>query len=96
MSLLELFCDVDDFCLEFEPKWQTHLLNSGVKHRNRQAGLCLSEIMTIVLTHALRDRAFPPSKPGQFHHQSVRRPDCLLPSTQETILAPRHPMLDVA
>jgi len=49
MSLLELFCDVDDFCLEFEPKWQAHLLSSGVKRRNRQSGLCLSEIMTILI-----------------------------------------------
>jgi hypothetical protein len=49
MSLLELFCDVDDFCLEFEPKWQAHLLGSGVRCRNRQGGLCLSEIMTIVI-----------------------------------------------
>jgi hypothetical protein len=49
MSLLELFCDVDDFCLEFEPKWQAHLLGSGVKCRNRQGSLCLSEIMTILI-----------------------------------------------
>jgi hypothetical protein len=49
MSLLELFCDVDDFCLEFEPKWQAHLLGSGVKRRNRRGGLCLSEIMTILI-----------------------------------------------
>ena len=34
MSLLELFCDVDDFCIEFEPKWRAHLLNSGMKRRN--------------------------------------------------------------
>lgn len=59
MSLLELFCDVDDFCLEFEPKWQAHLLNSGVRRRNRCAGLCLSEIMTILIHfHESRYRDF--------------------------------------
>ena len=59
MSLLELFCDVDDFCLEFEPKWQAHLLGSGIKCRNRQGGLCLSEIMTILIHfHQSRYRDF--------------------------------------
>jgi hypothetical protein len=59
MSLLELFCDVDDFCLEFEPKWQAHLLNNGVKRRKRQVGLCLSEIMTILIHfHESRYRDF--------------------------------------
>ena len=59
MSLLELFCNVDDFCLEFEPKWQAHLLNNGVKRRNRQVGLCLSEIMTILIHfHESRYRDF--------------------------------------
>jgi hypothetical protein len=59
MSLLELFCDVDDFCLEFEPKWQAHLLNSGVRRRNRCGGLCLSEIMTILIHfHESRYRDF--------------------------------------
>lgn len=59
MSLLELFCDVDDFCLKFEPQWQAHLLDSGVKRRNRQSGLCLSEIMTILIHfHQPRYRDF--------------------------------------
>jgi hypothetical protein len=59
MSLLELFCDVDDFCLEFEPIWQGHLLGSGVKFRKRQGSLCLSEIMTILIHfHESRYRDF--------------------------------------
>jgi hypothetical protein len=40
MSLLELFCDVDDFCLEFEPRRQSQLLSDGIIRRNRQGGLC--------------------------------------------------------
>jgi len=45
MSSLEaLFCDVDDFFQVFEPKWFSHLLSDGLKHRKRAKGLCLSEI----------------------------------------------------
>ena len=31
-SLLELFCDVDDFCKRFLPIWNQQLLASGQKH----------------------------------------------------------------
>lgn len=48
-SLLELFCDVDDFCKGFLPKWQHLQLSSGLVHRRRQRSLCLSEIMTILI-----------------------------------------------
>ena len=46
-SLEELFCAVDDFCQIFEPLWHQQLLGDGLKHRQRQRQLCLSEIMTI-------------------------------------------------
>ena len=45
----ELFCHVDDFCQMFEPLWNTHLLKSGVRTRNRLSGLGLSERMTILV-----------------------------------------------
>jgi hypothetical protein len=48
-SLLELFCDVDDFCKVFLPKWQQMQLSSGMLHRRRQRSLCISEIMTILI-----------------------------------------------
>ncbi len=32
-SLLELFCDVDDFCIAFLPFWNQQLLISGKKQR---------------------------------------------------------------
>ena len=48
-SLEELFCDIDDFCQQFEPQWQQQLLTQGLKTRDRQRGLCLSEIMTILV-----------------------------------------------
>ena len=49
MSLLELFCAVDDFCQAFEPQWQERLLGQGLRQRRREPKLCLSERMTIVI-----------------------------------------------
>ena len=50
MSSLEaLFCDIDDFCIEFEPKWETQLLAQGQKTRRRARKLRLSEMMTILV-----------------------------------------------
>lgn len=50
MTILEeLFCDVDDFCQRFEPLWKRQLIGKGLKHRNRQRSLCLSEMMTILI-----------------------------------------------
>ena len=48
-SLDSLFCDVDDFCLCFEPQWQNKLLHHGAIKRFRPKSLCLSEIMTILI-----------------------------------------------
>jgi transposase len=49
MSLIELFCDVDDFCQVIEPKWQRFQLENGLRKRKRNASLSLSEIMTITI-----------------------------------------------
>ena len=43
-----LFC-IDDFCVEFEPRWETQLLTQGIKTRKREKRLSLSEIMTILV-----------------------------------------------
>ncbi len=48
-SLLELFCDVDDFCQAFLPFWTQQLLSSGQKQRQRARSLTISEIMTILI-----------------------------------------------
>ncbi len=48
MSLLELFCEVDDFWLDFEPQWKASHLAAG-KQRERGGQLCPSEVMTILL-----------------------------------------------
>ena len=49
MSLLELFCHVDDFCQWFEPRWQQSLLQTGTVKRIRQTELSTSEMLTIVI-----------------------------------------------
>lgn len=49
MSLLDLFCDVDDFMQCFEPVWAREQLANGAKHRQRATRLSASEIMTIMI-----------------------------------------------
>jgi hypothetical protein len=48
-SLLELFCDVDDFCKAFVPVWQKKQLDAGEIQRQRERSLSISEIMTILI-----------------------------------------------
>ena len=54
--LVSIFCDVDDFCKEFEPEWrkilvehQKHQWLGKTKTRNRKPELLLSEAITIVI-----------------------------------------------
>ena len=49
MSLLELFCHVDDFCQQTEPQWKSQRLGDGTAHRERAGELSDSEIMTILI-----------------------------------------------
>jgi hypothetical protein len=49
MSLLELFCSVDDFCQEYARMGQGKQLGNGKARRQRRGELHLSEIMTIVI-----------------------------------------------
>lgn len=59
MSLLELFCDIDDFCQAFYPQWQQMLLDSGIKQRRRAGQMAASEIMTLLVHfHQMRFRDF--------------------------------------
>jgi len=48
-SLVEMFCDVDDFCQDFQPYWEQKQLTAGIKQRRRSGQLCLSELMTILI-----------------------------------------------
>lgn len=46
LVLIQIFCDIDNFCKAFEPKWNAHLLENGSP--SPKTSLSLSEIMTIV------------------------------------------------
>ncbi|TAE09454.1 MAG: helix-turn-helix domain-containing protein [Oscillatoriales cyanobacterium] len=48
-SLESLFCESDDLCQNFEPRWHSHLIGRGGKTRRRAKSLCLSDIMTILI-----------------------------------------------
>jgi hypothetical protein len=49
VSILELFCSVDEFWQAFAPWWQRQLLASGARRRLRPTRLHPSEIMTIAI-----------------------------------------------
>jgi hypothetical protein len=58
MSLLEVFCDVDDFLLSFDPQWKAYQLQAG-KQRERAGQLCPSEVVTILIHfHQSHSRTF--------------------------------------
>ncbi len=68
MSLLEVFCAVDDFWLDFEPQWKASCLAAG-KQRERAGQLCPSEVMTILIHfHQSHYRTF---KAYYTHHVQV-------------------------
>lgn len=50
MEIVALFCDIDDFCLQFEPIWQQHVVSEGRRPRWREHRLCLSEVRTRVIS----------------------------------------------
>lgn len=57
--LIALFCLVDEFCKEFTPQWEQHLITQGLKKRRTPSRLSSSEIMTIfIYFHQYRFRDF--------------------------------------
>lgn len=49
MELVALFYLIDEFCKEFEPKWQAERISSGLAQRNKPSRLSLSDILTIIV-----------------------------------------------
>ena len=49
MDILRLFFDCDEFWRRFEPRLRAQLLSDGHPHRQRQAALSTSEVMTIII-----------------------------------------------
>ncbi len=96
MSLLELFCDVDDFMLRFAPQWKAIQLAAG-KQRERQGQLWPSEVMTILIHfHQSHYRTFKAyytehiqvHLTGEFPHLvSYQRLIALIPSVMVPLLA---------
>ena len=71
-SLTELFCLMDDFCQKFEPALEKRLLEQGQRKRRRQAGLCLSELLTLDKYAATTaHRSHVPISPGALLHQVI-------------------------
>ncbi len=69
MDILTIFCDIDDFCVLFEPYWRCRLLADGRAKRHKPSALALSEVMTIlVLFHCSGYRDFK-----TFYTQSVMK-----------------------
>ncbi len=50
MEIVALFCDIDDFCLQFEPIWQQPVVSEGRRPRWREHQVCLSEVRTLVIS----------------------------------------------
>ena len=49
--IVEVFCEVDDFCQAFLPHWEASLLGAGgTAPRGPEPGLSSSEIITLLLT----------------------------------------------
>ena len=48
MSLLELFCHVDDFWQAFAQAFHTHLIETGQRKRKRSCRLSPSEVITLL------------------------------------------------
>jgi hypothetical protein len=49
MSILELYCSVDEFWQQFAPAWERELLATGTRRRRRATQLHPSEVMTIAI-----------------------------------------------
>lgn len=58
-QLFDIFCDVDDFCKEFEASWRSFSKEHGLRKRFRCDVLALSELMTIaIMFHLSHIRTF--------------------------------------
>ena len=80
MDILPVFCDIDDFCLLFEPMWQRQQLAATPHQRHRASSLALSEVMTIiVLFHTSGYRNFR----DLLHRTRLKADACRIPEVDE-------------
>ena len=52
--LTEIFCQIDDFCNNFDVNFQHFFLTGPTKKRRKACAISLSEIMTIVILFHMR------------------------------------------
>jgi hypothetical protein len=67
--IVEVFCEVDDFCQAFLPQWEAFLIGpGGPAPRGPQPGLSPSEIITLLLTVQVSNisRAFITALPSRW------------------------------
>jgi hypothetical protein len=58
-NLIDIICDVDDFCHKFSPVWEAESIANGTKKRRRKSKITTSEYMTIVIAfHQSNHRDF--------------------------------------
>lgn len=58
-KLVDIFCDVDDFCYQFLSQWEKYLVEASERKRKRQSVMSISECMTIVIAfHQSNHRDF--------------------------------------
>ena len=69
LSLEALFCKIDDFCQDFEARWMQRLLSDGLRKRQRQRSMSLSEIITILV--AFHQQGYRNFKTYYHNHVSV-------------------------
>lgn len=50
MDIVAVFCQVDDFCQVFEPRFNRQLISSGQRKRIKPSVMSRSEVMTILMT----------------------------------------------
>jgi hypothetical protein len=103
VSILDLFCSVDEFWQQFAPWWQRQLLASGARQRLRATRLHPSEIMTIAIlfqqSHYRTCKAYYTEHVqqhlrGEFPHLvSSSRFVELLPTVLVPLLVYLHPQL---
>ncbi len=48
-NLITIFCNIDDFCIQFEPDWNAILLSLKTGARDRKRNPALSKIMKILI-----------------------------------------------
>ncbi len=54
-KLVEIFCDVDDFCQVFIPELEKQLIEDGSQKRRRSSRMSMSEIITILIAFHMSD-----------------------------------------